>query len=41
MTKIKMHISKAKLSFYPPGEVKCKLQNDVSTEFPSLIELEK
>ena len=30
MTKIKIHISKAKLPFYPPGEVKCRLQNEVS-----------
>ena len=26
-----MHISKAKLPFYPPCEVKCRLQNWVST----------
>ena len=31
MTRIKMHISKAKLPFYPPREVKCMLQNGVST----------
>ena len=31
MTKIKMHISKAKLPFYPPCEVKCGLQNGVLT----------
>ena len=31
MTKIKMHISKVKLPFYPPCEVKCELQNRVST----------
>ena len=30
MTKIKMHISKAKLPFYPSCEVKCRLQNGVS-----------
>ena len=32
MTRIKMHISKVKLPFYPPCEVKCKLQNKVSTK---------
>ena len=31
MARIKMHISKAKLPFYPPCEVKCRLQNGVST----------
>ena len=31
MTRIKMHISKVKLPFYPPCEVKCGLQNRVST----------
>ena len=31
MTRIKMHISKAKLPFYPPYEIKCGLQNRVST----------
>ena len=31
MTRIKIHISKAKLPFYPPYEVKCRLQNGVST----------
>ena len=31
MTKIKMHISKVKLLFYPSCEVKCGLQNRVST----------
>ena len=31
MTRIKMHISKVKLPFYPPCEVKCRLQNGVST----------
>ena len=30
MTKIKMYISKAKLPFYPPCEVKYGLQNGVS-----------
>ena len=41
MARIKMHIPKAKLLFYPPCEVKCMLQNGVSTECPSLVELEK
>ena len=27
-----MHISKVKLPFYPPCEVKCRLQNRVSTD---------
>ena len=31
MTRIKRHISKVKLPFYPPCEVKCELQNRVST----------
>ena len=31
MTRIKLHIFKAKLPFYPPCEVKCRLQNEVST----------
>ena len=31
MTRIKMHIFKVKLPFYPPSEVKCRLQNEVST----------
>ena len=31
MARIKMHIPKAKLPFYPPCEVKCMLQNGVST----------
>ena len=31
MARIKMHIPKAKLPFYLPCEVKCKLQNRVST----------
>ena len=31
MTKMKMRISKAKLPFYPPYEVKCGLQNGVLT----------
>ena len=31
MTRIKMHIYKVKLPFYPPYEVKCGLQNRVST----------
>ena len=32
MARIKMHIPKAKLPFYPPCEVKCRLQNEVSTK---------
>ena len=32
MTRIKLHISNVKLPFYPPCEVKCRLQNGVSTE---------
>ena len=31
MNRIKMHISKVKLPFYPPCEVQCRLQNKVST----------
>ena len=31
MTRIKMHISKVKLPFYHPCEVKYRLQNRVST----------
>ena len=31
MTRIKVHISNVKLPFYPPCEVKCRLQNRVST----------
>ena len=31
MSRIKIHIPKAKLPFYPPCEVKCRLQNEVST----------
>ena len=31
MTRMKMHISKEKWPFYPLGEVKCGLQNEVST----------
>ena len=31
MTKIKIHIFNVKLPFYPPCEVKCELQNRVST----------
>ena len=31
MARIKMHIPKAKLPFYPPCKVKCRLQNGVST----------
>ena len=29
-----MHISKVKLPFYPPCEIKCRLQNGVSTVEP-------
>ena len=32
MTRIKMYISKVKLPFYLPCEVKCELQNGVSTQ---------
>ena len=32
MARIKMHIPKAKLPFYPPYEVKYRLQNGVSTQ---------
>ena len=38
MIRIKMHISKVKLPFYPLCEVKCRLQNGVST-YRSLDEL--
>ena len=31
MARIKMHIPKEKLPFYPPYEVKCRLQNGVLT----------
>ena len=31
MTRIKMHISNVKLPFYPQCEVKCELQNGMST----------
>ena len=31
MIRIKMHISKEKLPFYPPSEFKYGLQNEVST----------
>ena len=41
MARINMHIPKAKLPFYPPCEVKCRLQNGVSIECPSLAKLEK
>jgi len=41
MTRIKMHISNVKLPFYPSCEVKYGLQNRVSTECPTLEELEK
>ena len=39
MTRVKMHISKAKLPFYPPGEVKCGLQNEVSKSIQKLFYL--
>ena len=38
---INMPISKLKLPFYPPCEVKCGLQNGMSIEYPSLTKLEK
>ena len=41
MARIKIHITKAKLPFYPPCEVKCRLQNGVSTECLSLAKPEK
>ena len=34
MARIKMHIPKAKLPYYPPCEVKCRLQNGMSTIIP-------
>ena len=37
MARIKMHIPKEKLPFYPPCEVKCRLQNGVSTRMPNEI----
>ena len=37
MARIKMHILKVKLPFYPPYEVKCRLQNGVSTHPSSRI----
>ena len=37
VTKIKMHIFKVKLPFYPPCEVKCGLQNGVSTAWDHRI----
>ena len=37
MARIKMHIPKAKLPFYPPCEVKCRLQNGVSTLVDSTV----
>ena len=37
MAKIKMHIPKVKLPFYPPCEVKCRLQNGVSTRDNSCV----
>ena len=41
MIRIKIYISKAKLPFYPLDKVKCRLQNEVSTECPLLTKLEK
>ena len=41
MVRIKIHISKEKLPFYPLDNVKCRLQNEVSTECPVLKKLEK
>ena len=41
MATIKMSISKVKLPFYLPCEVKWSLQNGLSTECPSLTKLEK
>ena len=41
MARIKMHSPNAKLPFYPPCEVKCRLQNGVSTKCPLLAKLEK
>ena len=38
MTKIKMYISKEKLPFYPPGKIKCELQNRMSKRFHWIIE---
>ena len=37
MTRIKMHISNVKLPFDPPCEVKCGLQNRVSTASGPLL----
>ena len=34
MSRIKIHISKVKLPFFPLGEVKYRLQNEVSTPSP-------
>ena len=39
MARIKMHIPKAKLPFYPPYEVKCRLQNGVSTHVDRRVRL--
>ena len=36
MIRIKMHISKEKLPFYPPSEFKYGLQNEVSTHTHTL-----
>ena len=38
MARIKIHILKEKLPFYPPYEVKYRLQNKVSTsEFEAMV----
>ena len=39
MARIKMHILKAKLPFYPSCEVKCRLQNWVSTPYSLYLAL--
>ena len=41
MTRIKMHIFKVKLPFYPSCEVKCGLQNRVSTVCVDFTDLNK
>ena len=39
--RIKIHISNVKLPFYPPCEVKCRLQNGVSTAgLPFVLQLD-
>ena len=39
MTRIKMHISKVKLPFYPLCEIKCGLQNGMSTNINFTLQL--